>query len=193
MKLAKLVAPWTPTCRNKKSPALLAGPTLRLTSEEQLHSQRNAPNPTAEHFLVQEIRIEGQNVTLGSRRGYHSSITEHVAIAQTVVGMVENIENLRLQLQVFGLRDVCVLEYRQIEDSEARGCNAVPSYRGPRRSSSDHVTVAGINRRITDCWIETKKGRAGISIASVQRSAQERGSAHVSGATGRFANRKYVP
>jgi hypothetical protein len=84
---------------NKKWPDLSDRATLQLlslTSEKQLHSQCNASNPTAEHFRVQEVRIKGQNVALGSRRCHHPSITEHIAIAQTVIGMVENIEHLRL-------------------------------------------------------------------------------------------------
>src|SRR5438309_973894 len=70
--------------------------TIAIGIVKQLHSQCNASNPTAEHFWVQEVGIKGQNVALGSRRCHHPSITEHIAIAQTVIGMVENIEHLRL-------------------------------------------------------------------------------------------------
>src|SRR2546430_6308077 len=89
--------------------------------------------------------------------------------------------------------EMCVfLNTDRFEDSETRSCDAVAAYRRPRRSSSNHIPITGINRRVTDRWIETKKSRARIDIASVQFSAQERGGAYVSGATGRFANRKHI-
>src|SRR6266550_1313741 len=74
----------------KKARSQRPGPLYVSTSEKQLHSQRNAPNPAAKQFLVQEIRIKWQRVSRSSRRCGHSSIAEHVTVAQAVVGMVED-------------------------------------------------------------------------------------------------------
>ena len=85
---------------------------LRL--KEEVRGDYHAANSAAELLRLQEGRICRKYISLGRQRSSYAAIAEHVAIAQCIVWMIEDVEDLCLYLKILGLSDVEVPAERDV-------------------------------------------------------------------------------
>lgn len=99
--------------------------------EIQLETQRHRANAAAEEGRrVQEIRIGAENVPLsGGGRG-NAQNAEYVAVAQGIVLVIKNVEDVDLCLEKGALRKVEVLASREIEDAKTGRREAIAAHIG---------------------------------------------------------------
>src|SRR5260370_40241012 len=92
----------------KKGGAFQAPPVSNSSSrglEHQLQSQSHGTEPTAAAGTrIQEVQVARNRITRRCGGRSNPRGPENVSIAKGVVGMVENLENIRLSLQAFAIR-----------------------------------------------------------------------------------------
>ena len=152
--------------------ALGSPQVLRL--KEEVCGDNHAANPSAELLRLQERWIRRQHVSLGRQRGGYAAIAEHIAIAQCVVRMIEDVENLSLYLEILGLSDVEVPAERHIPCVETGGPVAVAAHCCKCSTASDDILGRPIYWCVANRGIETETaGRCWIDRTPVKRSRSE--------------------
>src|ERR1700694_1095351 len=81
------------------SRSLPHGWSLDSESEDKFHAENHAPDAATELLRLQESRIGGQHISLRRQGCSDTSVAENIAVAQSVVGVVKNVESLCSELQ----------------------------------------------------------------------------------------------
>ena len=115
---------------------------------------------------IQEIRVGRQNIALGSSGRRYACCAENVAVAERIVGMIENVKDVGPQLQIFYFVKINLLGERDIERRKTGCREAVTPQIGLSARSGNNVFGAKIYRSVANgrekgaagwvSWIETR-------------------------------------